>query len=120
MSDAAERPGSSRLPSWRIAAGLVVLGVLVAIGGVLAPVYLHNFQLEKLLREAALHSEDETRQMILDRGRSLGLDISPNQLQIRRLPGTGRFAVRYAVRVNLSVYTVELHFSSTIRESNGP
>jgi hypothetical protein len=41
-------------------------------------------------------------------------------LQVRRLPGTSRFAVRYAVRVSLPVYTVELHFSSTIRESNGP
>ena len=120
MSDAAERPGPTRLPIWRIAAGVAVLAVLVWIGIVLIPVYLRDLQLEKQLSEAPLRSEDETRQMILGRGRSLGLDISPNQLQVRRLPGTSRFAVRYAVRVSLPVYTVELHFSSTIRESNGP
>jgi hypothetical protein len=120
VSDAAERPGSTRPPVWRIAAGAAVLGVLVWIGVVLVPVYLRNFQLEKLLGETPLHSEDQTRQMVLDRSRSLGLDISPNQLQIRLLPGTGRLAVRYAIRVSFPVYTVELHFSSTIKESNGP
>ena len=120
MSDAAGRPGSTRPPIWRIAAGGAVLGVLIWIGIVLIPVYLRNFQLEKLLGETPLYSEEQTRQMILDRGRALNLDISPNQLQIRRLPGTGHFAVRYAIRVSLLLYPVELHFSSTIRESNGP
>jgi hypothetical protein len=120
VSDAPERPGPTYPPIWRIAAGVAVLGALVWIGFVLIPVYLRNFQLEKLIGEAPVHSEDQTRQMILERARSLGLDISPNQLQIRRLPGTGRFAVRYAVRASLFLYTVDLHFSSTIRESHGP
>jgi hypothetical protein len=120
VSDAVERPGANRPPIWRIAAGAVVLGILVWIAVVLVPVYLRNFQLGKLLRGAHLHSEEQTRQLILNQGRSLGLDISPNQLEIRRLPGTGHFAVRYAVRVGLLLYTVDLHFSSTIRESNGP
>lgn len=120
MSDAAERPESTNPPIWRIAAGAAVLVVLVCVGLTLAPVYLHNFQLEKAVSQAHLRSEDQTRQMILDQGRSLGLDIPPNQLQVRRLPGTDLFAVHYAVRASLLLYTVELHFSSTIKESNGP
>jgi hypothetical protein len=120
VNDASGRSGSTRPPIWRIAAGAAVLGVLIWTGVALIPVYLRNFQLEKLLGKTPLHSEEQTRQMILDRGRALNLDISPNQLQIRRLPGTGQFAVHYAVRVSLLLYPVELHFSSTIRESNGP
>lgn len=120
MSDAAERPDSIQPPIWRIAAGFAVLGILVWIAVAFAPVYIHNLRLNKAIGQAHLRSEDQTRQMILDLGRSLGLDILPNQLQVRRLPGTALFRVHYAVRVSLLLYTVELHFSSTIRETNGP
>ena len=120
MSDAEERPRSAGIPIWRKTAGAAVLAILVWMGIVLAPVYWHNFQLEKMLSEVTLLSEADVRQTVLQRGRALGLDISPNQLQVQRQPGSGRFAVRYAVRVSLVPYTVELHFSSTIRGSNGP
>ena len=107
---------SSRTPVWRLAAGAAVLGVLAWIGILLIPVYLHNFTLDRVLRTSSISSENAARQFVLDRGRSLGLDISPNQLQIRRLPGTAAVEVRYAVRVSLPLYTVDLHFASSIPE----
>jgi len=97
-------------------AGSVVLAALAAVGILLVPVYLHNFQLSRELRAAHISSENAAREFVLDRGRSLGLDIAPNQLQIRRLPGTAAVEVRYMVRVSFPLYTVNLHFSSSIPE----
>jgi hypothetical protein len=114
--DAEDRPSGSRTPVWRLIAGWAVLAALASIGILLVPVYLHNFQLSKLLRTSHISSENAARQFVLDRGRSLGLDISPNQLDIRRLPGTTAIDVHYVVRVSFPLYTVDLHFSSTIAE----
>jgi hypothetical protein len=109
--------GSHRIPAWRIAAGAAVLAGFVLVGALLVPVYLHNLALEKFLRETKPAPEQVLRQEILDKGRSLGLDIVPENLRIRRSPMSGaraRFDVRYAVRVTLPLYTVDLHFASNI------
>jgi hypothetical protein len=115
VSAAADDGNSSlKTPVWRIVAGAAVLAVLVLIGILLIPVYLHNFELDRILRTSRISSENAAREFVLERARSLGLDISPNQLQLRRLPGTTTMEVRYTVRVSLSVYTVDLHFASSI------
>lgn len=109
---------SYRIPAWRIAAGVAVLTGIVLVGALLVPVYLHNLALEKFLRETKPAPEEVLRQEILDKGRSLGLDIVPENLRIRRSPMSGRtdvrYDVRYAVRVALPLYTVDLHFASNI------
>jgi len=114
--DADDRAPGSRPSVWRIVAGSIVLAALAAVGILLVPVYLHNLQLSRELRAAHISSENAARKFVLDRGRSLGLDIAPNQLQIRRLPGTAAVEVRYMVRVSFPLYTVNLHFSSSIPE----
>ena len=114
--NAEDRAIGSRAPVWRLVAGWGILGVLAWIGILLVPVYLHNFELSKLLRASHFSSENAARQFVLDRGRSLDLDISPNQLDLRRLPGTAAVDVHYVVRVNFPLYTVDLHFSSTLAE----
>ena len=114
--DADDGASGARTPVWRLVAGWGVLAALVWIGILLIPVYLHNFELSKLLRSSHIISENGARQLVLDRGHSLGLDISPNQLDIRRLPGSTAVDVHYVVRVNFPLYTVDLHFSSTIAE----
>jgi hypothetical protein len=115
-ADADDGTGSTRPPVWRLVAGWGVLAALAWIGILLIPVYLHNFQFSRLLRNSHITSENVARQFVMDRGRSLGLDISPNQLDLRRLPGTSAVDVHYVVRVNFPLYTVDLHFSSTIAE----
>jgi len=99
-----------------MAVGAAVLTVLAWIGVLLVPVYLHGFQLARLLRTTHIASEDAARQFVLDRGRSLGLRISPNQLQLRRVPGSAAVEVRYVVLASIPLYTINLHFSSTIAE----
>ena len=114
--DADDGAGSSRPPAWRLVAGGGVLLALIYIGILLIPVYLHHFELSRLLRASHLSSENAAREFVLDRGRALGLDISPNQLDLRRLPGTSAIDVHYVARVTFPLYTVDLHFSSTIAE----
>jgi hypothetical protein len=114
--DVDERTHTSPTPVWRILAGGIVLAALGSVGLLLIPVYLHNLQLVRSLHAAPPASESATRQFVLDRGRALGLEIAPNQLQIRRLPGTRAAEIRYVVRVSIPVYTVDLHFSSTVSD----
>jgi hypothetical protein len=103
---------SPRVPAWRIAAAVVVLASLGLMGTTLVPVYLHNFELERFLRQTQPSSEEALRKTIIDKGRDLGLDIVPDHLQIRPSPGASRTDVHYVVRVSLPLYTVDLHFSS--------
>jgi hypothetical protein len=98
------------VPAWRVVAGAAVLAGIVWIGALLVPVYLHNLALEKFLREKQPAPEEVLRQQILDKGRSLGLDIVPDHLRIQR--GDIKYDVRYVVRVTLPLYTVDLHFAS--------
>ena len=112
----AEEPGAGpgRVPAWRVAAAVVVLVGLGSIGALMAPVYWRNFELEKFLQSRPASSEEALRQSILDKGHSLGLDIPPDHLQIRRPPGSGGAELRYVVRVSLPLYTLDLHFASSV------
>ena len=112
MSGSEDGEPSHRVPAWRIAAALLVLAALGLMAAILVPVYLHNFQLERFLRQIPPSSEEALRKTIIDKGRDLGLEIVPDRLQIRTAPGAGRTDVHYVVRVTLLLYTVDLHFSS--------
>jgi hypothetical protein len=110
----AATPSSNRLSVWRVGAAAAVLAVLASIGALLVPVYFRNFQLEKFLHETQPASDDALKQTILAKGRAMGLDLPPDHLQIRPAATGGPTQVRYVVRVNLPLYTVDLHFSSNI------
>jgi hypothetical protein len=114
----AEDPGPSpRVPVWRIAAAAIVLAALGLMGAILVPVYLHNIELERFLRQTPPSSEEVLRQAIIDKAHSLDLDIVPDHLQVRRPPAANRIDVHYVVRVSFWLYTVDLHFSSNTRSA---
>lgn len=115
MSDEEDGSPLHRVSIWRIGAGAAVLAGLLLMGIVLAPAYFRNLELEKFLREVPPASDEMLRQVILDKGHSLGLEIAPDHLEIRRSPSGGPTGVRYVVRVSFPLYTVDLHFSSNIR-----
>lgn len=106
----------NRLPAWRIAAGLAVLAVLAGTAVLLTPVYLRNLQLQNCLRGTAAASDQEIEQTLLNKGRSLNLDIAPDHIQIQRSATGGPTRVRYVIRVTMPLYTVDLHFSSSVGE----
>ncbi len=114
MNETVDGKPADRIPAWRIGAGVAVLAALLLVGILLIPVYLRNLELQKFLLERPPASDELLRQSILNRGRSLGLNIVPDHLDIRHSPAGGRNEVRYVVRVGLPLYTVDLHFSSNI------
>ena len=117
MSDAPDRTPSKRLPAWRIGAGLAVLGAFSWFAVLLIPVYLRNLQFQHFLRETPSASDEILEQAILNKSLSLGLDITPEHIQIRRPPDGGPTVVRYVIRVTMPLYTVDLHFSSNVAEA---
>jgi hypothetical protein len=118
VNDRDEPISSNPIPTWRIGAALVVLAGLALFGGLLGRVYIRNLEFERFLRGTAPASDEVLMKTILDKGRSLGLDIAPDRLQIRHDAANGHTYVRYVVRISFALYTVDLHFSSSIAAAN--
>lgn len=104
------------LPRWRIAAAAIVLVVLGYFGARLAPYYFRNLQLrqhvEKITRnvENLQKSDDLLRTWVVEEAAALDLPVKASNVHIKRAPEGLRIDVRYVVRVDLPVYTVDLHF----------
>lgn len=102
---------------WRVLAGSAVLVALIALALLLLPVYYRNLQFEGGLKEIARASEsgkrsDEVlRAVVVDRAARLGLPIQAGDIRLIRSPGRLRIEVHYKVPVDLSLYSVELHFN---------
>jgi hypothetical protein len=100
----------------RQAAGLAVLAILVFLGARLIPIYLHNQELQQFVEDVAHRAvaptspDDVLRSWVLAKAADLELPVVADNVHIQRAPGIVRIDVRYMVRVNLPLYTVDLHF----------
>ena len=101
---------------WRQAAGVAVLAVLIFLGIRLIPIYIHNQELQQFVEDvthrasAPTSSDDVLRSWVLTRAADLELPVVADNVHIQRAQGTVNIEVRYAVRVDLPLYTVDLHF----------
>ena len=101
---------------WRQAAGVAVLAVLLFLAIRLIPIYLHNQQLQQFVDEmthaadAPASSDDVLRARVLSKAADLDLPVAAENVHIQRAAGAVRMDVRYIVRVDLPLYTVDLHF----------
>ena len=101
---------------WRLwtAGILVLLGVALAIS--LIPPYLENLQFQRYLEQVVSQPDSRTlpadllRVQILNEASRLGLPLRQDQIEIRRSQERLRVEARYIVRVDLALYTVDLHF----------
>ncbi len=100
----------------RQAAGVAVLAILAILGARLIPIYIHNQELQQFVedvthRPAAPATSDEVlRAWVLEKAADLDLPVVADNVRIARPAGAVRMDVRYVVRVNLPLYTVDLHF----------
>ena len=100
----------------RQAAGLAVLAILVFLGVRLIPIYFHNQELQQFVEDvtqraaAPTSSDDVLRSWILEKASGLELPVVADNVHVQRSGGRVRIEVRYAVRVDLPLYTVDLHF----------
>ena len=112
----------SRQVGWRphpgrTAAAALVLLVLAYLAVRLAPVYLLSLEFQRRLESlaadpASLRTPDEQiRVAIVNQAAHLGLPVKSEHVRLRRSGRGMRVEVRYTVPVDLSLYTVALHFT---------
>lgn len=100
----------------RIVAAAVILLILGLFGAKLLPLYLRNMELQQYVGTLTRSAENQTRPEdflrvnVLQKAAQLGLPVKANNVQIRRSNGSLRIDVRYFVRVDFPMYTVDLHF----------
>lgn len=102
--------------AWRIVGALFILAVLAGAAVWLAPAYVRHFRFERAL-EAVLAEPGIARRpaeavqvAVAARAASLGIPVKPEQVRVEWRGGRMRAEVRYVVRVDLPLYTVDLHF----------
>lgn len=104
------------IPIWRLALAALVLGALIGLGILIIPVYVHNAELQSFAQRTALDSgslskpDDLLKAEILNRAESLNLPIRAGDVRIVRSGNGVRVGISYVVKVNLPLYTVDLHF----------
>ena len=107
---------SKTVSNWRVGAGAAVLVVLAVMGVRLVPIYVHNIELQQFVEDvthraaAPTSSDDILRTWVLDKAANLDLPVKADNVQIQRSPDSVRIVVRYVVRVDMPLYTVNLHF----------
>ena len=100
----------------RIALAIVILVALAAFGVRLLPLYLDNMRLQSYVdgiaqdAEARTRPDEALRVTVLEKAASLGLPVRADNVHIKRSTDSVRIDVRYIVRVDLPLYTVDLHF----------
>ena len=120
MSRNKEQRGSgvvkSRVATWRVAAGVLVLAALGLFASVLTPIYVRNFEFHEFVShlthnvDSQSRSDEALQRIVLAKARSLSLPVTASSVQVTRPGGSVRIDVRYVVQVDLPGYTVELHF----------
>jgi hypothetical protein len=100
----------------RIAAAILILIVLGILGARLLPVYFDNMRLQSYVEgitqdaENKTRSDDSLRVEVLNKAAILGLPVKAENVHIKRSEDSTRIDVRYMVRVDFPMYTVDLHF----------
>jgi hypothetical protein len=97
-------------------AGAAVLAILAFLAVRLIPIYVHNLELQQFVEKVAhrtavaKNSDDVLRTWVLDKAADVDLPVKADNVQIQRTGGAVRIDVRYEVRVDMPLYTVNLHF----------
>jgi Domain of unknown function (DUF4845) len=104
------------MPRLRTAVAVLILLVLAVLGARMLPIYLDNMRLQSYVEgiaqneEARTRPDDALRVAVLEKAAFLGLPVKAENVHILRSSETMRIDVRYIVRVDLPMYTVDLHF----------
>ena len=100
----------------RVAAAIGILVVLAVLGARLLPLYLENMRLQSYVEGITQDAENRTRPddalrvAVLEKAAILGLPVKADNVHIKRSSDNVRIDVRYIVRVDFPMYTVDLHF----------
>lgn len=113
----------------RIAIGLLIFAAVAAVGWQIASAELGNIEFHDDLRDIASQngvniglnapkSDDQVRDDVVTAAAECGIHMQPDQVKLQRItsPYYVRFnlAVSYTRRINLLLYSFNLHFNQTI------
>ena len=100
----------------RLIAALAVVGILIYVAVMLSEPYFDNWELQQYLDSFIADASNRARPdgvleaTVADHAAKLGIPVSPGEVHVLRAGDSLRIEVRYAVRVDLPLYTVDLHF----------
>ncbi|MBI4910238.1 MAG: hypothetical protein HY820_41855 [Acidobacteria bacterium] len=106
----------SGIAAWRIAAGIAVLLALAGFCGLLAQPYLDNWKLqtfvENVVKNPAVSqgAPEVIAASVANRAAQLGVPLRIDQIRVMKSASGVYIEARYAVRVDMLFYTVNLHF----------
>jgi hypothetical protein len=101
---------------WRIAVAIGILGSLIFFCALLFRPYLQNYRLQSYVEKVAFDAEQMKQPeaivaaSVAEHAARLGLPVSFDQVRVSKSGPTLYIEVRYFVRVDLALYTVDLHF----------
>ena len=101
---------------WRLIAGIAVLVALVGFCALLFRPYLQNWKLQSYMEAVAFDAQRLAQPegafiaAVADKAAQLGLPAGMDQVRVKKSESGGFIEVRYFVRVDLLLYTVDLHF----------
>ncbi len=106
---------SRGVASWRIVLGLAVLAALIGFAALLSGPYYRNWRLQRFLEEtaysaAATPAPELIGANIAEQAARLGIPVRSDQIRVSRSDRGLYLEARYIVRVDLLLYTVDLHF----------
>lgn len=100
----------------RTVAGIAVLAGMAAIGVLLLPPYFENWKLQQYLNDlgadpaTAGKTPEVLRANVVNKAAQLGLPVHTEDVRVSKSGDAVRVEVLYLVRVDLAVYSVDLHF----------
>ena len=95
---------------------MAVLAALIAFAALLSGPYYRNWRMQRFLEETAYSAEAATRPPeligagIAEQAARLGVPVRSEQIRVSRSDRGLYLEARYIVRVDLLLYTVDLHF----------
>jgi len=96
----------------RVGAAIAVLLVLIVIGAMLIPPYFENMRFQNYLDDVVTtkRSPDMLRAVIVNKAGQLGLPVREGDIRIIPTGNGVHVEIVYVIRVDLPLYTVDLHF----------
>jgi len=97
---------------WRVIAGVGVLVVFLVVVGALIPPYFENLQFQRYLSRAVerVESPDALVADVVNKAAQMGLPVRAGDVHASRTENGLRVDIIYIIRVDLPLYTVDLHF----------
>ncbi len=97
---------------WRVIAGVGVFVVFLVVFGALIPPYFENFQFQRYLDRAVerVESPEALVADVVSKAAQMGLPVRTGDVHASRTENGLRVDIIYIIRVDLPLYTVDLHF----------